>query len=380
VATTVSRHDSDLGRLSSDWNSALSRLSTLEGEMARLKQIQEATESKHEKNTFSKEEILTRVGSVESSVCFLGSTLRDELKSLSGTIDVHSRQISEIETTAREHKELSTQVNQHQTEIVNILQKNTQIEQRLNQQNREEEELRLLICRGNEETKKLTGERQVVERNFREELEELKTSVSKLTIPRVVGGFKASESIHQFVPGSRPLSEGIISYLTRRIGGNVSDRHCVHIFHDSLSPDHPSYLAKHVADLSSDSFFHSAGNPNQSIGYDFKDNQSISPTHYALRSRTDYDKNDHHLKSWVIEVTNDRSNVNSWIEIDRRSNNEDLNGRGIIQTFVISNPRSEEFRYIRLRQTGVNHDGNHHLTLTAFELFGQLRLRESIPL
>jgi hypothetical protein len=169
--------------------------------------------------------------------------------------------------------------------------------------------------------------------------------------------------------------EGIVAYLTRRSGGNVDDRQCVHVFSDSIYGS--GYLAKYVADLSSDSHFESTCNPNQSIGYDFKDNQSISPTHYTLRSATAYDKNSHHIKSWVIEVSNDRS---SWIEIDRRTNCQDLNSRGIVQTFRISKPSDEEFRYIRLRHTDVNYYGYHYLVLNAFELFGQLRVRESVPI
>jgi chromosome segregation ATPase len=133
LTATVSRHESDLGRLSSDSSSAVSRLSTLEGNIQRLKQIQEAEQSQDETRRISIEKVWTRVSSVEESVRCLGATLRDEMKSLSATVDVQSRHISELETKEREHEQFSTQVNQHQTEIVNILQKNTQMEHRLNQ-------------------------------------------------------------------------------------------------------------------------------------------------------------------------------------------------------------------------------------------------------
>jgi hypothetical protein len=56
-----------------------------------------------------------------------------------------------------------------------------------------------------------------------------------------------------------------------------------------------------------------------------------------------------------------------------------LNGFGKVQTFHISHPQSGGFRYIRLRQTSTNHANQHYLTIAAFELFGELRIRTAIP-
>jgi hypothetical protein len=114
-----------------------------------------------------------------------------------------------------------------------------------------------------------------------------------------------------------------------------------------------------AADLSTDGFFWSLNSPNQSIGYDFKDNQAISPTNYAIGSVPSWPVNSDHPKSWVIEVTNDRSKANSWVEIDRREDNQDLNGGGIVGTFTISHRQSGGFRCIRFRQIGANHRGRH---------------------
>jgi hypothetical protein len=77
----------------------------------------------------------------------------------------------------------------------------------------------------------------------------------------------------------------------------------------------------------------------------------------------------------VIEVTNDRGS--SWTMIDRRDNNMDLNGSGIIQTFRISTTPNGEFRYIRIRLIGPTHSGDYYLRMCAFELFGQFQIRES---
>jgi hypothetical protein len=210
------------------------------------------------------------------------------------------------------------------------------------------------------------------------ELRRLSESVRNLNPPEIVGGFRASDSIQIFVPGSSPLSEGIISYLTRQCGGNVCDHQCIHAFSESVHS--PPHQPKNVVDFLTDTHFCSKNHPNQSIGYDFKYNQRIRPTHYAIRSVVGWRQNQEHPKSWVIEVTNDRWNENSWIEIDRCENNHELNEPGIVQTFPISHPPNSEFRFIRLRQIDINHASTHYLGMTAFELFGQLRICTAVPL
>jgi hypothetical protein len=129
--------------------------------------------------------------------------------------------------------------------------------------------------------------------------------------------------------------------------------------------------------LSTDERFLSTSASDQSFGYDFKDHQRIVPTHYAIRSRADGRKGYNHPKSWVIEVTNDRT-IEPWTEIDRQNGNLDLNAAGVVQTFPISHPPEQEFRYIRIRQTGVSHDNSHYLTFCALEVFGQLRIRNAM--
>jgi hypothetical protein len=69
----------------------------------------------------------------------------------------------------------------------------------------------------------------------------------------------------------------------------------------------------------------------------------------------------------VIEGSIDGSN---WIEIDRRDNNNELNGKNLSRQFTISHP--DDFQMIRLRQTGKNHAENDYLTFSAFEIFGTL--------
>jgi hypothetical protein len=159
--------------------------------------------------------------------------------------------------------------------------------------------------------------------------------------------------------------EGVIAGLTSLCGGNVHDRGLVSITDSSHAGD--SYIGKFAADLgNANSYFHSNNSPGQWLCYDFK-NSRVSLTHYSIRTPP-YGQNWHHLKSWVIEISNDGSN---WTEVDRRVNNNDLNGTSLIGTYSISG-QVHESRFVRLRQIGKNHWGRDFLAVSGFELFGTL--------
>ena len=78
-----------------------------------------------------------------------------------------------------------------------------------------------------------------------------------------------------------------------------------------------------------------------------------------------------HPKSWVLEVSSDGSE-GSWTVVDSSENNFDLNNKRVTRNFAIGARLSESFRFVRLRQTGKNHQGNDHLDISALELFGTL--------
>jgi hypothetical protein len=166
-----------------------------------------------------------------------------------------------------------------------------------------------------------------------------------------------------FQPSS-PLS-GIIAHLTSQFSGNIHDRGVVTITANRPISNYPSYAAKNVADLGTDSYFRSANEPNQWICFDFKA-MKIRPTHYSVRTCSG-GPNTIHLKNWVIEGSADGT---SWNEIDRRENNTDLNNSYAVKTFNVC--RVDTFQMIRLRQIGLNHQNYNHLIFTAFELFGSL--------
>jgi hypothetical protein len=159
-------------------------------------------------------------------------------------------------------------------------------------------------------------------------------------------------------------SEGIISYLTRKHCGHVMDRNVISITASSVH-NSQSYPLRHLADFENQSLFLTEDKPNSWICYDFK-NILVNLTHYSVRSRRDADC--HHLRSWILEGSID---CESWIEMDHQENNASLNSQGAISTFIISS--SIDFRYIRLRQIGMNSNGSHYLIVNSIEFFGILK-------
>ena len=165
---------------------------------------------------------------------------------------------------------------------------------------------------------------------------------------------------------SNPL-EGIIAYLTRECGGNVHEKGIVNVTASSVFGP---YDQKNAVDLDTDVFYESKNEKDTWICYDFKE-QRVIPTSYTVRTNG-VAFGGSHLKSWVIEVSNDK---HSWTEIDRRDNNNDLNGSHATRNFKISHVRRKRFRFFRLRQTGENHyhpGPNYYVTITALEIFGTL--------
>jgi hypothetical protein len=107
--------------------------------------------------------------------------------------------------------------------------------------------------------------------------------------------------------------------------------------------------------------------PEQWFCFDFQ-SRVVEPTHYSIRSYVDGSVGNWNPKSWVVELSGDGQ---SWTPIDRRENNSDLNGAGLVKVFEVS--KRHEGRYIRLRQIGANHAGSNNLFLSTFEVFGNLR-------
>jgi hypothetical protein len=201
------------------------------------------------------------------------------------------------------------------------------------------------------------------------EVDELRKST---TMPHSVIGFKPSLITFQAIPTASSLLDGVISYLTKRHGGNVHDRGIVCVFADRAYNGEAHHAAKNAADLKADSCFHSANDSDQLIGFDFREMMRIMPSHYSVRSNG-RQPNCSHLRSSVVEISN---NKKRWEVVDRRTDCPDLNDKFAVQCFVIQTRPKTEIRYIRLRQTGVNWSNGHYLVICGFEIFGQLKIRE----
>ena len=94
-------------------------------------------------------------------------------------------------------------------------------------------------------------------------------------------------------------------------------------------------------------------------------------TSYSIKS-CDSGPGGPHPKSWVLEGRN-RMESDSWVIVDSRQNNFDLNRRLVIRNFKVSRPR--RFDCFRLRQTGKNHHGDDRLCICVLELFGTFESR-----
>jgi archaellum component FlaC len=109
--------------------------------------------------------------------------------------------------------------------------------------------------------------------------------------------------------------EGIISYLTKKHGGNVHEKGIVTVTAKSVVNNDPRCAADFVTHLTGfycDQAFPSANAPRQWVCLDFHEIR-VRPTHYTI---TGYS-----LKSWVVEGSLDGE---CWTEMDRQTDTEEL--------------------------------------------------------
>jgi hypothetical protein len=134
-------------------------------------------------------------------------------------------------------------------------------------------------------------------------------------------------------------------------GGNVHEKGIVAITSSSVFENYPQYRVTNLGDPNSARSFCSEYEANQWVQWDFIERRVI-PVHYSIQAHRNT-LGSSHLKSWVIEGS---MYGLRWTELDRETNNNDLNGSLMIHSFSIS--KSIECRFIRLRQTGENHANN----------------------
>jgi hypothetical protein len=164
--------------------------------------------------------------------------------------------------------------------------------------------------------------------------------------------------------------DGIISYLTRKHGGNFQDKRIVTVTSKSVVND-PKYALRNVVDLTSNWPFFSKNELGQWVCPDFH-KLRVRPTHYTIKSRS--------LKSWVVESSLDGE---AWTEIDRKTDNTDFRAGEWNGTASFRIAESAECRFIRLTQTGKRHNylvsgmasaghGEDILAIYSLEVFGTM--------
>lgn len=166
--------------------------------------------------------------------------------------------------------------------------------------------------------------------------------------------------------------EGIMRHLTRETGSNIHDNGTIEITSNMINGnDHP----KNLVDYESENFYYPSGNSKGAFAcFDFKD-KLVQLSSYSIRSHNS-SPNSQQLKNWAIEVSQDGQ---TWIEIDRRENEEKLNGSKFTATFKISPENKEFYRFIRLIETGccwyssTRYDG----IFSMIEFFGKLHLSKT---
>lgn len=155
---------------------------------------------------------------------------------------------------------------------------------------------------------------------------------------------------------------GVIKYLNEKTGGNIHDNGTIEITSNSYySGDHP----KNLVDFDDKTKYESPRS-DAWICFDFK-KMKIKLTGYSIKS-FEGEKNDCHLKSWDIEVSDDGEN---WNVIDQHKNCSTLNGNWFVDTFYI---QSNDFsNYVRIRQTDEPWGGD-YLKICCIEFFGFLKV------
>jgi hypothetical protein len=152
---------------------------------------------------------------------------------------------------------------------------------------------------------------------------------------------------------------GIIAHLTRKHGGNVHNQKIVTV---AGSSQYQGYVAHNAVDLTTETYFESQNAPNQWLCYDFQDRR-VQLTDYSIAAH----KNNHWLRSWVIEGSQDNK---TWVTLDERNTNTEADAGHPITSFAVQ--RRITSRYVRIRQTANSAYNANWLVLYGFEVFGLL--------
>lgn len=156
---------------------------------------------------------------------------------------------------------------------------------------------------------------------------------------------------------------GIIKYLTDKTHGNIHDNGTIEVTSDSILPGYPP---KNLLNTIKKDQYQSKGLSLAWILFDFKD-MRIELSNYTIESCS-WSKNIGHIKSWVIEISDDNQ---SWSIIDQKDDCPDLNDRDAVRTYEVQPNKFS--RYVRFRHTAECWDGG-TFGFNAIEFYGRLKI------
>ncbi|KAK8900555.1 hypothetical protein M9Y10_002882 [Tritrichomonas musculus] len=215
----------------------------------------------------------------------------------------------------------------------------------------------------NERIRRLEKQMNKMEANYNERIQKLEQKIDEIS------NVKSCRYI-EYDGNIKNCLNGIIQHLTNESNGNVDDMNIVKV--TSSSSTGAPHLPRCVVDLNDkESYFHSCGEQNGWLKYDFLE-KKIKPTHYAIRTRNS-GKNCNHLNSWVIEGSNTNKD-DDWIELDSQKGLSCLDYSKAKQIFDIKRKLGpdESYRYLRLRVTGETSPGRYYILISALEYFGYI--------
>lgn len=157
--------------------------------------------------------------------------------------------------------------------------------------------------------------------------------------------------------------DGLFNHLLKETKDIIGSG-LVKITGTSSDPEHDIGI-RNIINFAGDSCWTSKNDENMYIEWDFGTKQ-ICVTHYTLQTYP-CGPGYSHLKNWVLEGSN-KSEPDKWTIIDKREENNDLNGQSKYATFQVA--VHDDFNILRLRATGPNHFGDNYLILCNVEFYG----------
>ena len=162
------------------------------------------------------------------------------------------------------------------------------------------------------------------------------------------------------IDASDPFN-GICAFLNNECNGNAHEQGLISITSSTIGINQPYQ----VIDYGWEGDWGTKNKPNSWLMFDFND-YLVELTGYSLMSIPSH-INNAHPRIWVLEASNDLEN---WDTFDKREMNNDLNGKNKVKCFSFR--RSDSYRYVRIRQTDLNHSHNNYFAISQMEFFGSI--------